>query len=190
MLDPTRRRALLTLTTLPLLALPLAACSSSSSEDSTKPSPSGPALTVTGPWAKAADSGMTAVFATLANSTSRDVTVTGARCDAAKSVELHDTIDGTMTPVDGGFTIKAGKDLELAPGGKHIMLMGLTDALEPGADLDLVLELQGGSTVPFTAVVKDFAGAQENYGDTSDGGGDSMGDMDGMGHDHASDGGH
>lgn len=124
-------------------------------------------VALTDGWAKAADEGMTAVFGTLQNPGADDLVVVAATTPAAASAELHETVDdgGTMKmrQKPGGFTVKGGGSLELAPGGDHVMLMGLTAPLRAGDDVELTLELADGSTVELTVPVKDFDGADEQY---------------------------
>lgn len=48
------------------------------------------------------------------------------------------------------------------------MLMSLTDPLQPGDGVELVLQFDDGTEVPFTATVKDFAGANEEYAPDED----------------------
>jgi copper(I)-binding protein len=148
-------------------------------------------LTVTDPWIKAADKGMTAAFGTLTNTGKDTVTLVGAACDQAGMAQLHETVgDGSggmsMKEKKGGFPIKAGGTLVLEPGGDHIMLMDLKEKLQPGDSVKITLTLDDDTTGTFEATVKDFAGAQENYGGGSDGGGASDGGGMDMG---ASDGG-
>ena len=92
---------------------------------------------------------------------------------------IDDDLGGIRRPdgpsAEGGFPIPAGGELLLEPGGDHIMLMCLTAPLLPGDEVELVLQFEGGTEHPMTANVKDFAGAQENYGgmeEPSDGGGE------------------
>ncbi len=68
-----------------------------------------------------------------------------------------------MRPKDGGIVLAAGGSHELAPGGDHLMLMGLTAPLEPGSDFELTVQFEDGSTLPTTVQVRDFAGANEEY---------------------------
>ncbi|GAA4519556.1 hypothetical protein GCM10023160_03520 [Brachybacterium paraconglomeratum] len=170
-----RRAALAT------LLLPLAACAAKSGDADAPASDGGgtdrpadgsasPAggLTVTDPWVKAAEEGMTSGFGTLINGTAQDLVLSGARTAAASRVELHETTaDGSggmsMQEKEGGFALPAGGDLLLEPGGNHLMLIELTAALRPGDEVELILEFEDGTEHPFTATVKDFAGAQEHY---------------------------
>ncbi|MCG7443052.1 copper chaperone PCu(A)C [Dermabacter vaginalis] len=125
-------------------------------------------------WVKAADpadTDMTAVFASLtyAGGAQESVRITGAHCDAADMCMLHEVVTengkSTMREAEGGFTLKAGESFMLEPGGPHIMLMGLTKPLAAGESIALTLEIEGMDDVDFTAIVKDFAGAEENYDD-------------------------
>lgn len=172
---PSRRTYLLLVasTILLVLAPGLAACGGDTNQPSEKDitpaaSASGTAsLTVRDPWAKAAPSGMTAVFGTLTNPTDRDLTVTAASSALSATVELHEVamVDGAMRmrPKAGGFMVPAHGTHELRPGGDHIMFLNLTAPVAPGADVAVTLTLSDGTTVPFTAVGKDFAGGNETY---------------------------
>lgn len=119
-------------------------------------------------WVKAAESGMSAAFGVLVNEGDQDVTVVSAMTEGSSMIELHETVENEagemiMREIDGGFVISAGDSLELAPGGNHIMLMGLAAPLVAGNEVTFVLTLSDGSTFEFTAPVKDFEGANENY---------------------------
>ncbi|WP_106399523.1 copper chaperone PCu(A)C [Actinocorallia populi] len=124
-------------------------------------------LTFENAWVKAAEKGMTAAFGTLVNTTGADVTVVSAATPASPMVELHE-VAGTggqarMKEKDGGFVVPAGGELELKPGGYHIMLMGLKQKLEPGGEVTLTLTLKDGTKTDVTAVVKSFQGGNETY---------------------------
>jgi copper(I)-binding protein len=154
---PTRHVA-----TLMIGAALLVGCASPS-----EPRSEADSVTVHDTWVKAADHGMTAAFGTLTNTGGTQVRIVSASTPAAANVELHEVVsdDGAMTmrPKAGGFVIPAGGDAELRPGGDHIMLMDLTGPLDPGADVDIVVTFDDGSTLPITAQVRDFPGADENY---------------------------
>jgi copper(I)-binding protein len=142
------------------LAAGLASCSSGGD--------AGAGVTVTDAWVKAADEGMTGVFGTLVNDTGEDVLVVAGSSPAAARVELHTTAMGddgamVMTPVEDGFTVPANGTHVLEPGADHIMLMELTEPLEPGAEVELRLETADGGTLDVVAVVRTFAGGQEEY---------------------------
>jgi copper(I)-binding protein len=141
----------------------LAGCSSTPGQASV----SADAVTVVDAWVKAADDGMTAAFGRLANAGTDDARIVSATTPAAAMVELHEVVpDGgamTMRPKDGGFVVPAGADVELRPGGDHLMLMDLTGPLRPGSDVEIVATFEDGSTLPISAQVRDFPGADEHY---------------------------
>lgn len=178
--SPTRRPAARLALALAALTLPLAACATTDGGESATASPSATAaLSLADGWVKAVDSGMTAAFGVLENSSEAPITLVSAQTDAAAMVELHETVeDGSgamvMRPVDGGFVVPAGGTHELAPGGDHIMLMGVTDPIEPGEDVTIVLTTDDGGTLTVSLPARSFSGAEESYdGGTS---GDDMGD--------------
>lgn len=123
-------------------------------------------VALTGGWAKAGE-GMTGVFGTLENHGDADIALTAVDSPAAAMVELHETVtsgsSATMRPVEGGFTIPAGGTFLLEPGGDHIMFMDMAAPLLPGDEVPLTLHFDDGSELELTVLVKDFAGAQENY---------------------------
>lgn len=129
-------------------------------------------VTVVDPWVKAVDKGMTAAFGTLVNTTDAEVTVVSGSSPRSKSVELHEVVDSggeaVMRQKEGGFTIPAGGRHELRPGGDHIMLMGVTEAVKPGDVIPFTLVLKDGTSVEFEAVAKDFSGGSEEYHAGSD----------------------
>ncbi|MBV7432082.1 copper chaperone PCu(A)C [Dermabacteraceae bacterium P13101] len=132
-------------------------------------------------WAKAAEKGsMTAAFGHLHNHTDSPLMLTGATFAGAKKTELHETVKGgdgamQMRQKEGGFEIPAGGSLTLEPGGNHIMLMGLTEDLKAGEEIEVTLEFAGGASEKLSFPVRVFTGAKENYGD-----GKEMKHMDGM----------
>ncbi|MEW2359796.1 copper chaperone PCu(A)C [Spirillospora sp. NPDC029432] len=162
---------------LTLLALPLTACGDEEGAAGAAPSPSASpvapaqaakaALTITDPWVKTTDKGMTAAFGTIANTTGADVTVVSAATPASAAVELHEVVGAggemKMRPRRGGFVVPAHGRLELRPGGLHIMLMDVTAPIEPGGRVAFTLTLGDRSTVRFTALAKDYNGGNETY---------------------------
>ncbi|MGA9872137.1 MAG: copper chaperone PCu(A)C [Rhodococcus sp. (in: high G+C Gram-positive bacteria)] len=159
------RRTAAVVTALTAAGLILTACSTAESEDVAQQSDS---VVIHEQWVKAAESGMTAAFAELENTGERDVHVVGASSAASTSTELHEMATGAdgamvMRPKAGGFVIPAGGTHSLSAGGDHLMLMDVTEPLTTGADTEFTLELEDSSTVTFSAQVRDFAGADENY---------------------------
>ena len=146
-----------------LLSLPLAACGSPLAAQEHVGS-----LEFFDGWAKASDGDMTAVFGVLRNTAGHELTVSAANCQGAERTELHQTISGSdgskrMQAVDGGFVVAAGEQLELAPGGNHLMLMGLIAPIPAGATVSCTLTVTGGGELAIEVPAKDFAGANESY---------------------------
>ncbi|MFJ3311603.1 copper chaperone PCu(A)C [Micrococcus endophyticus] len=162
-------------------ALGLTACAggaddaaSSSSSAPTAATSSAPAegqgapLTVSDPWTKATEDGMTGSFGLLENSSDEDLHVVGVSAEVGAKAGLHVMVadeDGQMVMQQSpdGFTVPAGGSFELAPGGAHVMLMGLTEPIEPGEEVAYELELEDGSTVEVVSVARPYTGANESY---------------------------
>ncbi len=73
--------------------------------------------------------------------------VVAAESDAARSVQFHQmSMDGgvmRMRRVDA-LELPAGRTVSLAPGGVHLMLMGLSQPLRPGATVSVRLTVSHG----------------------------------------------
>ena len=84
-----------------------------------------------------------AAFLLVLNGTDAPVQLLSAEADVSMMVELHESIeeDGVMKmiPHPEGFTVPAGGVLELKPGGKHVMFMGLNAPLVEGESFPLTL---------------------------------------------------
>lgn len=120
-------------------------------------------VTVSDPWVKATDSSMSALFATLENTESTGVTLVAASADFAPTVEIHEVVDGVMREKSEGVTLPAGTVVALEPGADHVMLMGLSEELAAGDTVTISLEFSDGSFSEVEALVKDYAGANEEY---------------------------
>jgi len=88
--------------------------------------------------------------------------LTGARSDAAKMVQIHDhTVDAAgvmrMRQVEGGVPLGMHETVTFAPGGLHVMLMGLDEPLRKGETVDMTLEFEDGSTLDVTVPVKSIS---------------------------------
>ena len=155
------------------LAFTLGGCGADSTSETTPATATGTsateeALTVHDGWAKAADEGMTAAFGTLKNSGSKDLVVTGGKSDAAGMIETHvmvkdDSGQMVMTKTEDGFTVPAGGEFVLKPGGPHLMLMKLKHELKPGEEVVITVSDSSGGTYPLTFQVREFDGADESY---------------------------
>nr|WP_243845274.1 copper chaperone PCu(A)C [Microbacterium halimionae] len=165
-------------------ALALTGCASTGDTATAESAaPAGDVVAISDAWVKAADSGMSAAFGELTNEGTADATIVSISSDASTSLQLHETVendsgDMVMQEKDGGFVIPAGGTFTLEPGGNHFMLMDLTDPLVAGDDVSFTVTFSDDSTYEFTAPVKDYSGANENYEDSDmDMGTDSDMDM-------------
>ncbi len=109
-------------------------------------------------WARvAASGGTTGAFALIVNGGSQADRLTGAECSAARAVEIHESsMEGDimrMRPVEA-VEIPADGQVELKPGGYHIMLIDLQRDLQPGEKLPLTLVFEQAGRIEVEAQVK------------------------------------
>ena len=99
--------------------------------------------------------GVGGVFLTIVNAGAAD-RLTGAASPDAMKAELHQSTsdDGVMKirPADG-LDIPAGGTVKLAPGGYHLMLMGLKKPLTAGGQLPVTLVFQNAGRMDVEARV-------------------------------------
>ncbi|MEE2859743.1 MAG: copper chaperone PCu(A)C [Paracoccus sp. (in: a-proteobacteria)] len=98
-----------------------------------------------------------AVFLTLENHRQVACTLQSVTSDAAERAELHTHAeeDGVMRmgPIEGGITVDAGEAHQLARGGDHVMLLGLTRPLADGDSIELSFDFGDCGTETATATV-------------------------------------
>jgi copper(I)-binding protein len=115
-------------------------------------------IAVEQPWARAAIKGGTGgAFLTLRNTGSQLDRLVSASTPLARSTEVHETVrDGEvmrMRPV-AGLEVPPGGSITLRPGGAHLMMMGLTEALRPGTTLPLTLTFEHAGKVELQVPVQ------------------------------------
>ncbi len=97
-------------------------------------------------------------YVTIANNGAADDLLLSVKSIIANKVEIHTMgmLDGVMRMrhVDGGLLIKAGEKLALAPGGLHIMLMGLNTKLVSGTQYKIILVFEKAGDVTVLATAK------------------------------------
>lgn len=103
-------------------------------------------IAVTQPWSRAAGAnGTGAGFLTIRNAGTQPDRLLAAASPVARKVELHSHIrDGEvmrMRPVEG-IAVPPGETVTLQPGGQHVMLIGLTEALNQGSEVPLTLRFE------------------------------------------------
>ncbi len=105
------------------------------------------AISIDRPWARATAPGAPngAVFMTIVNRGAEDDRLIAADADVAKVIELH------THRMDGGvmrmrqvpeIPVAGGSSTNLAPGGYHVMLIGLNAPLTEGTSFSLALTLE------------------------------------------------
>ena len=76
---------------------------------------------------------------------------------AAETVQVHEMkMDGSvmrMRPLDGPLEIKPGETVTLAPGGMHLMMMGLKEPLKQGERVPLTLVFEKAGKIAVEIVV-------------------------------------
>ena len=102
-----------------------------------------PSIHIVDAWARATPPGVEngAVYCKILNHGGADKLV-GARSSAARGAEIHTSVADNgvveMRRTDA-LPIGAGASVELAPGGTHVMLVGLAAPLVAGAKVELTL---------------------------------------------------
>jgi periplasmic copper chaperone A len=98
-----------------------------------------------------------AVFVKLHNGDGETRRVVSAQSDVSERTELHDhLLEGSvykMRKVDS-LEVPANGSLELMPGGKHVMLLGIRRNLTPGESIMVTLTLDNGEDVRIAVPVK------------------------------------
>ena len=116
-------------------------------------------LDIENAWVRALPPGQpnTAVYLTLVNRGEVVVVVESASADVADKVEIHTTrsADGLMRMEQlQSLEVAPGERLALAPGGTHLMLLGLETMPVTGDTVQLCLQLSSQSEVCTSADVR------------------------------------
>lgn len=144
---------------------------------------SAPQVTVNDPWVRAAattgmnthggmaeatpmmghggmmsSGGTSAAYMVLVNRGGTADRLVSASTDVAEVVELHETrmVDNVMqmAPVADGISVPANGQVELKPGGLHVMLIGLKRDLAAGETVRLNLSFERAGTISIDAPVR------------------------------------
>ena len=136
-----------------LIAPLLAACGEDASQEANEAG----ALAIGNVWARASATQTSAAYLTIENNGTEADTLREARSPVAGTVEIHDmTMEDMvmrMRRLDN-LPVAAGERVELAPGGKHIMLIGLAGPLEEGASVLLTLVFEKAGEIETEAPVR------------------------------------
>ena len=103
-------------------------------------------------------------YMTISNQGDSADKLVGGTVPFAARLEVHEMAvkDGVMTmqQVPGGLTIPAGESVSLAPGGYHIMMMGLTEAPKAGEMVPITLEFEKAGAVELMMQVAPIGAAK------------------------------
>lgn len=117
-------------------------------------------------WVRGTVTGQQATGAFLEISSKSGAALVGAASPAASIAEIHEMkMDGGMMKMRAveRLELPAGKPVQLAPGGYHVMLMKLKQPLKKGDSVELTLQIEGPDkkveAIPITAEVRDLTAA-------------------------------
>ncbi len=122
-------------------------------------------LTVVNPWSRATAPSQKAggVFLTIENASDQPDRLIGVESEMSEEASLHTMIrDGDvmrMRPVEGGIEVPANGNAVLAPGGNHVMLIGLREHLVKDTTVPITLIFERAGRVEIEATVQS-AGAR------------------------------
>src|ERR1700694_1596692 len=117
-------------------------------------------LVITQAWSRATPGGAKVAggYLTIENKGSAPDRLIGGSADVADKVQVHEmaTSNGVMTmrPLDKGLSIEPGKTVKLAPGGHHLMLLGLKSPLKQGDKVPVTLEFEKAGKVKLSLDVQ------------------------------------
>jgi copper(I)-binding protein len=102
-----------------------------------------------------------AAYFSLTNHGHETLTLTGASTDIAGTTMIHRSYeDGGMMRMDHmeEIAVAPGETLEFAPGGYHVMMMGLMGPLEEGESFTVTLEFEHHDPITVTVQVTGMMG--------------------------------
>jgi copper(I)-binding protein len=99
-------------------------------------------------------------YMTIQNDGAAPDRLLGATSEAAAKTMIHESrmVDGVMTMRHlDAITIAPGETVRLAPGGRHLMLMGLKAPLREGESLSVTLRFERSSDIAITLPIASFS---------------------------------
>jgi copper(I)-binding protein len=103
-------------------------------------------VSVKDPWVRGTVAQQKASGAFMQITSAAGGRLVGASSPVAGVVEIHEmAMDGNVMKMRAipGLTLPAGQPVELKPGGFHVMLMDLKQALQPGQTVPITLVIEG-----------------------------------------------
>ena len=132
-------------------------------------------VTVTQPWVRGTVAPQKTTGAFMKLKSTSDAKLVSASSPAAKLVEIHEMamVNNVMRmrPVME-LALPAGKDVELKPGGYHIMLMGIGHQFKQGETIPITLTVRGSDgkteTIEVRAPVRELTAPAPSQGMSHD----------------------
>jgi len=134
-------------------------------------------IVITQAWSRATPGGakVGGGFLTIENKGTTADRLIGGSAEIAGKVQVHEMSmnNGVMTmrPLDKGLVIEPGQTVKLAPGGYHLMLLGLKSPLKQGEKVPLTLEFEKAGKVSLSL---DVQGVGAQGPSNAEGAGDHM----------------
>ena len=127
-------------------------------------------LSIGHPWTRPTPAGAPngGGYMTITNKGSTDDRLVGGRTPAATRVEIHEmSMDGgvmRMRKLAGGLALPAGETVTLAPGGYHVMFIGLKAPFRAGDSVPVTLDFQKAGSVTVEFRVQATSPADHDHG--------------------------
>ena len=108
-------------------------------------------------WARPSTAATGALYFTMTNKGESDDTLTGVASEVAAKTEVHEM---TMTDMvmrmrkAESIAVPAGKSVAFAPGGYHVMLIGLKQPLTAGDEISLTLIFESAGEIALVVPVE------------------------------------
>ncbi|MEJ8405515.1 copper chaperone PCu(A)C [Brevundimonas vesicularis] len=142
------------------IVLSLAACNPSepAKAPATETLAATAAVTATDAWCRSSPNGAKAGGCYVTLTAATDDRLTGGSTPRAGSLQVHEmkTENGMMKMAEltAGLPLPAGEAVALAPGGNHLMLIGLTAPLVAGETVPLTFQFASAPTITVRAQVR------------------------------------
>lgn len=116
-------------------------------------------ITVESAWARpAAQDGNGAVYFLLQNHSAGADELIAVSSNIAEAAEIHETkMDGDVMKMEQVMSVpvKGKESIEFAPGGLHVMLIGLQQELKAGDQFEITLQFAGQGDLTLTVPVQE-----------------------------------
>jgi len=116
-------------------------------------------ITVEQAWIRPADAGasVTGAFLTIENTGNGEDRLLSVITSVADVIEIHETRVvndiAAMIPQEDGVVIPANQIIRFQPGGLHLMVLNVSEALEEGRTVELTLVFESGLEMTIEALV-------------------------------------